>query len=58
MHIEIKRKGLDSVVSGNWGPVASQPEELIDLSVPIVLKRRGVEAKLIVRAATDNAVAL
>lgn len=57
MRIEIKRTDLDSVVSGNGASTASSPDELIDIHVPISLKRRGVEAKLIVRAPANKAAA-
>ncbi|MFB3151018.1 MAG: recombinase family protein, partial [Alphaproteobacteria bacterium] len=57
MRIEIKRAGLDSLVSGNGAHVAARPEGLIDLTVPVALRRRGVEAKLVVRAAQGEAAA-
>ncbi len=61
MRIEIKRASLDSLASGNGAHVAAQPEGLpeglIDLTVPIALRHRGVEAKLVVRAAHGEAAA-
>ena len=57
MGIEIKRAGLDSLVSGNGTHVATHPEGLIDLTVPVALRRRGVEAKLVIRAAQGEAAA-
>ncbi len=55
LHIEIKRTDLDSLVSRKTVTVAPHPEMLIDLTVPIALRRRGVEAKLVVRAAQGEA---
>ena len=57
IRIEIKCAGLDSLVSGNGAHVAARPEGLIDLTVPVALRRRGVEAKLVVRAAQGEAAA-
>ena len=57
MRIEIERASLDSLISGNGAHVAAPPEGLIDLTVPVALRRRGVEAKLIVRAAQGEAAA-
>ena len=57
IRIEIKRAGLDSLVSGNGAHLAARPEGLIDLTVPVALRRRGVEAKLVVRAAQGEAAA-
>ena len=57
IRIEIKRAGLDGLVSGNGAHVAARPEGLIDLTVPVALRRRGVEAKLVVRAAQGEAAA-
>ncbi len=51
IHIALKRSGLGSLVFGKAPDTAVHPEDLIDLTVPTVLKRRGVEAKLIVSAA-------
>ncbi len=50
--------GLDSLVSGIGAHLAAHPEGLIDLTVPAALRRRGVEAKLVVRAAQGEAGAL
>ncbi len=57
MRIEIKRAGLGSLVSGNGAHVEAPPEGLIDLTVPVALRRRGVEAKLVVRAAQGEVAA-
>jgi DNA invertase Pin-like site-specific DNA recombinase len=57
IRIEIKRAGLDSLVSGNGAHLAARSEGLIDLTVPVALRRRGVEAKLVVRAAQGEAAA-
>jgi hypothetical protein len=56
MHIEIKRTGLGGLVSGDLESNA-HPEGLIDFTVPAVLKRRGVEAKLVVGAAQGDVAA-
>jgi hypothetical protein len=56
IHIEIQRLGLDTLLTGNTIPDAAH-SELIDVTVHIALRRRGVEAKLIVRAAQGNAAA-
>ena len=55
MHIEIKRTELDNLVSGKDVDTAVDTEIPIDLTVPIALRRRGVEAKLVVRAAQGEA---
>jgi hypothetical protein len=57
LHIEIDGAELETLVSGNSAPASTGPENLIDLTVPIALRRRGVEAKLIVRAAREKASA-
>lgn len=57
MRIEIKRADLGNLVLGNGVPVAADPGCLFELNVPIAMKRRGVEAKLIVRAAQDKVAA-
>jgi len=57
IRIEIKRAGLDSLVSGNGAHLAARPEGLIDLTVPVALRRRGVEAKLVIRAAQGEVTA-
>jgi DNA invertase Pin-like site-specific DNA recombinase len=55
IHITLKRSGLCSLVFGKNLDSAAHREGLIDLTVPVVLKRRGVEAKLIVSAAQGDA---
>ncbi len=62
IRIEIKRSGLNTLVSGSDPAVgeerpdtgAETPEDLVDLTAPIHLKRRGVEAKLVIEAARDR----
>ncbi len=56
MHIQIQRLGLDTLLTGNSNPDTAQ-SDLIDVTVPITLRHRGVEAKLIIHAARDNAAA-
>jgi len=58
LRIVIKHAALSNLVSGNGVETAEPSNSLIEFTVPIVLKRRGVEAKLIVRAATSEAAAL
>jgi site-specific DNA recombinase len=54
IRIEIKRSGLAGSV-GDPGPGAGKsPERLFELVVPIQLRRRGVEAKLVMKAAGDR----
>ena len=55
LHIEIKQTDLGNLVWENSVNATAQPERLIDLTVPIALRRRGVEAKLMVRAAQIEA---
>jgi hypothetical protein len=57
IHIALKRSGLGRLVFGKAPDTAVHPEDLIDLTVPTVLKRRGVEAKLIVSAAQGEVAA-
>ena len=54
IQIEIKRPDLASLVSSDSGPVENDPEQLIELTIPMDLRRRGVEAKLVVRAAQGD----
>jgi DNA invertase Pin-like site-specific DNA recombinase len=56
MHIEIQRLGLDTLVTGNYIPDAAH-SALIDVIIPVTLRHRGVEAKLIIHAAQGNAAA-
>jgi len=51
IHIALRRSGLGSLVFEKAPDSGAHPEDLIDLTVPAVFKRRGVEAKLIVSAA-------
>ena len=65
IRIEIRRSSLNILVSGrdpatgeerpNTG--AETPEDLIALTAPLRLKRRGVEAKLVLRAGQGEAAA-
>ncbi len=57
IHIELKRSGLASLVFGNDRDGGAHLDGLIDLTVPAQLKRRGVEAKLVVHAAQGVAAA-
>ncbi len=50
LRIELKRSGLRSLVTGTDPDASAHPDGLIDVIVPIEPKRRGVEAKLIMRA--------
>ena len=56
MHIEIQRLGLDTMLTGNSIPDITH-SELIDVTVPFTRRHRGVEARLIFRAAQGNAAA-
>ena len=56
MHIEIQRLSLDTLVAGNTIPDAAH-SALIDVIIPVTLRHRGVEAKLIIHAARGNAAA-
>ncbi len=55
--IALKRSELGSLVLGNARNSVAHSEDLIDLTVPTVLKRRGVEAKLVVTTAKGETVA-
>ncbi len=57
IHITLKRSGLGSLVFEKSPDSAAHREGLIDLTVPVVLKRRGVEAKLVLSAAQGEAAA-
>ena len=48
IHIELKRSALASLVAEKDTGSAALPERLIDLTVAFQLKRRGVEAKLVI----------
>ena len=55
IHIELSRSGLASLTLEKNCDSAAHQEGLIDLTVPAALKRRGVEAKLIVSARSEVA---
>jgi DNA invertase Pin-like site-specific DNA recombinase len=55
IRIKIKRSGLGSLVFGKGPDSAAHREGLIDLTAHVLLKRRGVEAKLIVCGAQGEA---
>ena len=55
IQIELKRSELASLVFENELDGAAHPEGLIDLTVSFQLKRRGVEAKLVVQSAPGAA---
>ena len=57
LRIELKRSGLWDLVAGTEPDNSAQADGLIDVTVPIEHKRRGVEAKLIMRATDRAAVA-
>jgi site-specific DNA recombinase len=48
IHMKLRRSGLESAILGQAPDSLGQQQELIDLTTPIFLKRRGVETKLIV----------
>jgi len=55
IHIKLRRSGLESAVLGRSPGGPDQPQELIDLTAPIFLKRRGVETKLIMHRGQERA---
>ncbi len=55
MRIELKRSGLWDLVAGMEPDNSAHADGLIDVTVPIEPKRRGVEAKLVVRAGEGEA---
>jgi site-specific DNA recombinase len=57
IHIALKRCELGSLVFGKTSSAAKNPNYLIDLTIPAALKRRGVEAKLIVSAPQEAVAA-
>ncbi len=57
IHIELKRSGLAGLVVEKRPSSAAHPEGLIDLTVAFQLKRRGVEAKLVIHDAQEAAAA-
>jgi hypothetical protein len=54
IRIEIKRAGLASLLTEPHTDNARCPEGLFELILPIQLKRRGVEAKLVMKAAGNR----
>jgi site-specific DNA recombinase len=54
LRLEIKRSGLAELLAGPDAGTAKHVEGLCGLSIPIQLKRRGVEAKLVMRAAGNR----
>jgi DNA invertase Pin-like site-specific DNA recombinase len=57
IHIALKRSGLGGMVFGKTSDSAASSEGLIEFTVPTVLKRRGVEAKLVVSTAQGEIAA-
>ncbi len=57
IRIALKHFGLGRLIFGKAPDTAAHPEDLIELTVPAILKRRGVEAKLIVSAAQGEVAA-
>ena len=57
IQIALNRSGLVRLILEKNPDGAAQRERLIDLTVPVVMKRRGVEAKLVVCAAQGEAAA-
>jgi DNA invertase Pin-like site-specific DNA recombinase len=57
IHIALKRSGLGGMVFGKTSDSAASSEGLIEFTVPKVLKRRGVEAKLVVSTAQGEIAA-
>ena len=57
IHLALERSGRGDLGFGKAPDTAAHSDDLIDLTVPTVLKRRGVEAKLIVSAAQREVVA-
>jgi hypothetical protein len=55
IRIEVHRAGLGRLVLGDEVAHQGAPDETIRLEVPICLKRRGVEAKLVIRSAAADA---
>jgi DNA invertase Pin-like site-specific DNA recombinase len=57
IHIALTRSGLGSLVFGNTPNTVAHSEDLIELTVPAVLRRRGVEAKLVISPAQGEIAA-
>ena len=57
MRLELRRAGLRRLVTGADAENSAQSDGLIDVTVQIALRRRGVEAKLVVRAPEGPAAA-
>lgn len=56
IHIALTRSGLGRLILEKVPDSAAHQDGLIDLTVPVALKRRGVEAKLIVSAQSEVSV--
>lgn len=54
MRIGLKRSGLSRLVAGAGPDEPAHAEGIIDVTVPIELRRRGVEAKLVMRAVESD----
>jgi DNA invertase Pin-like site-specific DNA recombinase len=57
IHIALTRSGLGSLVFGKTPNTVAHSEDLIELTVPAVLRRRGVEAKLVISPAQGEIAA-
>jgi site-specific DNA recombinase len=55
IQITLRRSALGTAIFGETSDSAAQPRELIDLTAAVLLKRRGVETKLIVSSAQVEA---
>ena len=55
IQIALARFGIETAILGKTPESAAQSQELINLTNPVVMKRRGVEAKLIVGHAQGEA---
>ena len=55
--LELRRTGLWCLVTGADAENPAQSDGLMDVTVPIALRRRGVEAKLVLRPAEGGAAA-
>lgn len=55
IRIDVRRAGLRRLVLSEEVLHRGAPEETIQLEIPICLKRRGVEAKLVIRSAVADA---
>ncbi len=55
IQIALRRSGLEIATLVETPENTARPQQLIDLIVPVLLRRRGVEAKLIVSSVRDKA---